>query len=119
VIDRRGTKTVHKCHASAQAGCGLKSITLRSSLSAITCAALQDNRAAGRNIVDRRLRRGGSGHEEIIRCADAIVSRGECNETRSLSLMSRLRVNSGTGGLLAGNRALLDLPRCLKPRPSF
>jgi hypothetical protein len=65
VIDRRGTKTVHRCHASAQAGCGLKSVKLRSSLSALTCAALQDNRVAGRNIVDRRLRRGGSGHGEI------------------------------------------------------
>jgi hypothetical protein len=35
------------------------------------------------------------------------------NETRSLSLMSALLVNSGTGDKLAGNRGLLGLPRYL------
>jgi hypothetical protein len=67
VIDRRGTKTVHRCHASAQAGCGFKSVKLRSSLSAITCVALQDNRAASRNMIDRRLRHGGSGRWGNVR----------------------------------------------------
>jgi hypothetical protein len=52
-------------------------------------------------------------------CEDDRISSARRNETRALSLMLALWVNSGTSGLLAGNRALFDLPRCLKRRPSF
>jgi hypothetical protein len=54
------------------------------------------NKAAKRNMIAWRLCRGGPGHGEIVRCGDRSAFTRSRNKTRLLSLMSALRVNSGT-----------------------
>jgi hypothetical protein len=48
-----------------------------------------ENKAADRNMIDRRLRHGGPGRWGNVRCEGASASVRSCNETRSLSLMPR------------------------------
>src|SRR5664279_2148378 len=57
----------------------------------------QKNKAAERNIIARRLRHAGFGWGAISGADHAIAFALRRNETRSLSLMSPPRVNSGTG----------------------
>jgi len=59
-------------------------------------ATSRGNEAAGRNMIDRRLRHGGSGWGQYPVPERYIASLRSRNETRLLSLMPRLRVKSGT-----------------------
>jgi hypothetical protein len=55
-----------------------------------------------------------SGRAEIIRCAITTRLRWRRNETRSLSLISRPRVNSGTARILPGTTGLTPRPGNLR-----
>src|ERR1700682_1704642 len=64
---------------------------------------------------DRAVVVGGLG-ETPRNCDDDTIVTARINEIRSLSLISALRVNSGTCGWLARNKGLLEQPRCLQHR---
>src|ERR1700722_4891020 len=57
----------------------------------------EENKAAERNKIARRLRHAVSGWGAISGADHAIASVGPRNETRAIRLTSTLRVNSGTG----------------------